>query len=168
MTDVSVVGAIAAMAFLSFLNRPTNSAARCWLSAALPPFPKITTLPPLRIDLTIALAARAIFAIWPFRSPSFTAMLSFINLFILSSTQHLLPVIPAPSSLKPRPSKEGAGSSKKYFSQFVQFHIDGLQGAGRLFYRDILYLVSRERSHVAEPLRQNKLHRLHSEPRRQD
>ena len=42
--EVSVVSAIALSGFLSFLNLPTNSAAICWLSAALPPLPAKKTV----------------------------------------------------------------------------------------------------------------------------
>src|SRR5208283_5254560 len=43
--EVSVVSAIAGSAFRFTLNRTTNSVARCWASAALPPFPKKTIFP---------------------------------------------------------------------------------------------------------------------------
>ena len=39
ITLESAVSAIAGKAFLSILNRPTNSAAMCCASVALPPFP---------------------------------------------------------------------------------------------------------------------------------
>ena len=46
--EVSVVSAIAAMAgrCRSLLRRITNSAAICWASAALPPFPHNSNFPP--------------------------------------------------------------------------------------------------------------------------
>jgi len=48
MMEGSTVNAIAGIAarFTELRNLTTNSAARCWLSAALPPFPQNITLPP--------------------------------------------------------------------------------------------------------------------------
>src|SRR5208337_1695032 len=52
--EVSVVSAIAGSAFRFTLNRTTNSVARCWASAALPPFPKKTIFPSRSKARTIA------------------------------------------------------------------------------------------------------------------
>src|SRR5712692_1147676 len=48
-TEVLVVSAMAGMAGRSSRKRTTNSAARCWASAALPPLPNSTSLPPAEI-----------------------------------------------------------------------------------------------------------------------
>src|SRR5687767_8493329 len=48
MTEGSVVRAMAARAGRSRRKRPTSSPARCWASAAEPPLPKVSTLPPAR------------------------------------------------------------------------------------------------------------------------
>ena len=45
--ELSAVKAIALRDFLSFLNLPTNSDAKFWLSEALPPLPQKKTVPPL-------------------------------------------------------------------------------------------------------------------------
>jgi hypothetical protein len=42
--EVSVVRAMAASGVRSSMKRPTNSAAMCWASAALPPLPMIKSL----------------------------------------------------------------------------------------------------------------------------
>ena len=56
------VRAMAAIARLSFLNRPTISAAMCWASAALPPFPMRSSLPPPARLSFISRAASRIFS----------------------------------------------------------------------------------------------------------
>ena len=53
---MSVVSAIDGNAQRSRWKRPINSAARCWESAALPPFPHHSTLFPLRIARVISSA----------------------------------------------------------------------------------------------------------------
>ena len=49
--EVSVDSAIAAKGRLSLTKRPVNSAAKCWLSAADPPFPQNISLPPANSTL---------------------------------------------------------------------------------------------------------------------
>ena len=51
-SDESVVSAIAGIEGrgLSIVSVLTNSVARCWASAALPPFPQISSLPPVRSE----------------------------------------------------------------------------------------------------------------------
>ena len=44
IADVSVFKQIEGIGYLFFKKRPTNSAEKCWLSAAEPPFPKIIIL----------------------------------------------------------------------------------------------------------------------------
>ena len=58
-SDVSVVSAIAGIdgRTLSVVRVLTNSVARCWASAALPPLPQIRSLPPARSDATRIVAA---------------------------------------------------------------------------------------------------------------
>src|SRR5438105_4331519 len=60
--DESVVKEIAASPARSTTNRPTNSAAKCWASAALPPLPKNRSLPPACKHLVISPAASKIAA----------------------------------------------------------------------------------------------------------
>ena len=56
--DVSVVKAMAGRGGFSRRERPlTSSAAKCWASAALPPFPKTRTMPPARTLVAMAMAA---------------------------------------------------------------------------------------------------------------
>src|SRR4030066_2398625 len=56
--DVSVVKAMAGRGGFSRRERPlTSSAAKCWASAALPPFPKMRTMPPARTLVAMAMAA---------------------------------------------------------------------------------------------------------------
>ena len=61
MSDESVVRAIAGIdgRGLSIVRVLTNSVARCWASAALPPFPQIRSLPPERSDAIRISAAAA-------------------------------------------------------------------------------------------------------------
>ena len=59
--EVSVVKAIDFNGLRSFLKRPTNSAAICWLSAALPPFPHQNIVPPNLSDFEIISEALSIF-----------------------------------------------------------------------------------------------------------
>jgi hypothetical protein len=57
--EVSVVRARAASGGRSMRKRLTNSAARCWASAALPPLPKNRTLrPAVRAAAVVRAAAR--------------------------------------------------------------------------------------------------------------
>ena len=49
-TDESVVSAIERNGLRSLLKRPTNSAARCWQSAALPPLPHQKNLHKRHVD----------------------------------------------------------------------------------------------------------------------
>ena len=51
--DESAVSAMAGKLFLSILNRPTNSAAMCCASAALPPLPKSIIFFPFLRDFVI-------------------------------------------------------------------------------------------------------------------
>ncbi len=56
--DVSVVKAIAAKPGRSRSKRPTNSAAKCWQSAAEPPLPHARILPPsVRQSMACSIAA---------------------------------------------------------------------------------------------------------------
>ena len=55
-----MVSAIAARPGRSRSKRPTNSAAKCWASAAEPPLPQARTLPPPVMQPTSALTASAI------------------------------------------------------------------------------------------------------------
>ena len=57
---MSTVRAIAASPGRSRSKRPTNSAAKCWASAAEPPLPQASTLPPPVMQPTSALTASAI------------------------------------------------------------------------------------------------------------
>jgi len=63
-TELSVVSAIEAIPGRSAVIRLTNSAARCWASAALPPFPKNNALPPPASAAAIARAAASTAAVW--------------------------------------------------------------------------------------------------------
>jgi hypothetical protein len=71
--EVSVVSATAASPGRSRSKRPTNSAAKCCASAAEPPLPQISTLPPAVMEPSTACAASAMglvstSAAWYFRS----------------------------------------------------------------------------------------------------
>ncbi len=71
--ELSVVSAMAPSSGRSRSNRPTNSAEKCWASAADPPLPQASTLPPLVTQARIACTAAAIgllkdCAAWYFRS----------------------------------------------------------------------------------------------------
>ena len=58
-SEVSVVRAMAGIdgRGLSMVRVLTNSVARCWASAALPPLPQMRSLPPLRSEVTRSEAA---------------------------------------------------------------------------------------------------------------
>ena len=55
--EESVVSESPGSGFLSLINRPVNSAARCWLSAAEPPLPQNITFPPDLIVVAQTFAA---------------------------------------------------------------------------------------------------------------
>src|SRR5206468_2894824 len=67
---------MAGQAFRSRSNRPTNSAAICWASAALPPFPRRMSFPPDRKHSIIQLAAVSICSTMLESTDCLTAMLS--------------------------------------------------------------------------------------------
>src|SRR5688500_3167827 len=58
--ELSVVRAIAPSSGRSRSKRPTNSAEKCWASAADPPLPQASTLPPLVTQARMACTAAAI------------------------------------------------------------------------------------------------------------
>src|SRR5436190_4704822 len=89
--DESVVSAIAARPGRSTTKRPTNSAARCCASAALPPLPKSKSLPPAARQ---SLIKRAASTIWR-------------------------PQLPATFNRRSAPSRREAATCSSAFSKFT-------------------------------------------------
>src|SRR5215208_3939108 len=80
--ELSVVRAMAPSSGRSRSNRPTNSAEKCWASAADPPLPQASTLPPLVTHARTACTAAAIgllkdWADWYLRAAHGTARRAF-------------------------------------------------------------------------------------------